>query len=654
MVVDPDSHANENFGLYSLFWISSLSDSPLGMRPIRLLRQFYRRLIQDYSTVAKEYATLFDVVTANLDENDLLVLTQENFERLKHTPIAAEIISMTRHFDPLVTQFVLSFLSFGKRSPSDNPDALQAIAFHKWQAVEDRLAALKLPDWVDDLKLIIDKCVAPHYHHIPLPSHGPGKVADRGVSSNSDKHKVIMQDSYPLKTLSKFGRGVDIARIVPETSTSSGALHCLKKSTALLSFVDKNVQTLRSICQEPAQFMYSQKSVERALRQAIDNGPFRRFSHLEDQGYNRLAAQYGSIYRNTDTIDLSDASDSVSLDLVRAIFSGDLYYDLLGTRSSHVQLPDGRIIKVKKFAPMGSSTCFPTQCIVFASCIILAYHWLLHGRVKLSPAHIREILWLIDDDPGSTDVTGLRATRVYGDDIIIDSRATSFLVEILTLLGFRVNTGKSFMGKHPFRESCGGYYQSGYIVKPVSLKSNFTDPRRSLGAKLYSLVELANRSYYAGYTTVAAVAEVLAKTWHLQPGESIRCIYPGPGGLNYYGRYVSDSHVFFPIMSRKRIYGKYSSKAGRFNAFYRDAFSGLEEELGIPSSVSLPYGTTCEELQRDEGAFLSLKAIVEADERDNVYAFIQWMRHPNRCGGSPTPEVQSDPELNLREAWKPL
>jgi hypothetical protein len=58
---------------------------------------------------------------------------------------------------------------------------------------------------------------------------------------------------------------------------------------------------------------------------------------------------------------------------------------------------------------------------------------------------------------------------VFGDDIIVDSRVYSRICKMLNVLGFAVNTNKSF-NEGLFRESCGHDYYCGQNVRGVYIK----------------------------------------------------------------------------------------------------------------------------------------------------------------------------------------
>jgi hypothetical protein len=58
---------------------------------------------------------------------------------------------------------------------------------------------------------------------------------------------------------------------------------------------------------------------------------------------------------------------------------------------------------------------------------------------------------------------------IFGDDLIIPSKCVTKLTHICTILGFTINTRKTFSTGN-FRESCGAYYFMGVDVKPLFLK----------------------------------------------------------------------------------------------------------------------------------------------------------------------------------------
>jgi hypothetical protein len=206
--------------------------------------------------------------------------------------------------------------------------------------------------------------------------------------------------------------------------------------------VPKDSRGPRLISCEPAELMYIQHGLMRKLYGIIETHPLTRGQiNFTDQGTNRMLAREGSISDQWATIDLSDASDRVSFELVKRVFPDDWVRCLKACRSEGTILPDGEKLKFNKFAPMGSACCFPVEALVFWAC---AQATLQRdgfcGRVF-----------------------------VYGDDIIVESAFAQSVIEGLERVGLMVNRSKSFTSG-PFRESCGGEYHYGYDVTPVKVR----------------------------------------------------------------------------------------------------------------------------------------------------------------------------------------
>lgn len=266
--------------------------------------------------------------------------------------------------------------------------------------------------------------------------------------------------------------------------------------TSRLMFVPKNYKTTRSICMEPNAFMFFQQGIMLEFVNAIRNSLLGNFCKIEDQTWNQCGAIYGSENGKVDTIDLSAASDSVHIDLVRAIFPRHWLHLMLASRTSSVQLPDGTTRKVHKFAPMGSALCFPVQSVIYLLVVIYAYMRYQIGPAMnsledWSPSEIRG--WILENISShfSANDSYFESIAVYGDDIICDSRTTDDVMLLLDELGFIVNHDKSFQGQHPMRESCGIFAFDGIDVTPYTFKVKSFSGRFNARA-LQSLISLTN------------------------------------------------------------------------------------------------------------------------------------------------------------------
>lgn len=203
-----------------------------------------------------------------------------------------------------------------------------------------------------------------------------------------------------------------------------------------VEFVPKTAKTDRSIAVEPLLNSYLQKGIDSELRSFL----LRRGYDLSDQSRNGYLAMVGSRDGSLCTLDLSSASDSISIELARRLLP-EAWFDLLNRTRSPSYLYNGEIRRYEKFVSMGNGFCFPLQTLLFASAV----------RAALSSTE-------------SSDWTH----AVYGDDIIVPASAFNRLVEILEFMGFVPNSAKSF-STGPFRESCGADWYEGQDVRPVYL-----------------------------------------------------------------------------------------------------------------------------------------------------------------------------------------
>lgn len=204
-----------------------------------------------------------------------------------------------------------------------------------------------------------------------------------------------------------------------------------------LSFVPKTAKTHRVIAVEPLLNGLVQKGIDQVLRKKLRA----RRLDLSDQSRNQEMARLGSI-SDTDesfvTLDLANASNSVSLEVVRTIFPPDWFELFARTRSPQYMI-DGVCKDYNMLCSMGNGFCFPVQVILFSS--------ICHACGCGVPAE---------------------DFIVYGDDIIVRKKYAARVIELLRHYGFRLNTDKSFV-EGPFRESCGSDWFGGQDVRPFTL-----------------------------------------------------------------------------------------------------------------------------------------------------------------------------------------
>lgn len=301
------------------------------------------------------------------------------------------------------------------------------------------------------------------------PKHGPGSVAT-GEKGNG---KYFFRRKYQrLHQKFPYYRyfSPSLSRVAFESGWY-GRLVPMVNPIAKVVLVPKDSRGPRLISMEPLEIQWIQGGIERALTKHIERSSFNagriRFT---DQSPNQIAAITSSVTKEYATVDLSDASDRVSLALFRSLFPSDIVDAFEACRSVATQLPDGRIIALKKFAPMGSSLCFPVLSMTVWS---------------LSCAALRSIGL---DDSG---------VKVFGDDLVIPTTGLRVVERVLSAAGLVVNKDKTYCNSH-FRESCGMDAYNGIQVTPIRVKSPV-----QLGhldaSTLKSYIDLSESFFNKGY-----------------------------------------------------------------------------------------------------------------------------------------------------------
>lgn len=290
--------------------------------------------------------------------------------------------------------------------------------------------------------------------------HGSGSTSDAGKIL-VDKY-LLLSSTLRLRALASM-QGLSLL-----TYTDEEVAPCK------LVFVPKSALGYRSISMEPATHMWYQQGILAAwCNDLYHYQPYlkKRFDP-RDQSKNRELAWEGSINGEFSTIDLSSASDMVRWSLVKQWFhSTYLYPYLLCTRSSKVVYGDGKVIAMKKFAPMGSCLCFPIETLIFTAIVECAIK-----EAGGNPCNSRYV--------------------VYGDDIVVESEYSHHVIHRLERNGFRVNHRKTFTpdNRIHFRESCGGDYLDGCDVTPVRLSRRFAGlaPDKHHPSHIEALIQLSN------------------------------------------------------------------------------------------------------------------------------------------------------------------
>ena len=205
--------------------------------------------------------------------------------------------------------------------------------------------------------------------------------------------------------------------------------------------VPKNYKVHRVIAGEPSGNMYLQKGIHAVLRKRLKSVGI----DLSNQTTNQDWALFGSVTGAVATVDMSMASDTVSYTVVEWFVPESWFRLMHMCRSPVGQFSSGKKVLYRKFSSMGNADTFEIETLLF---------WALARA--------------------SCEIVGAdgRFVGVYGDDVIIPTRACELFLRVLAECGFKPNEKKTFVSGH-FRESCGKHYLNGedvtpfYIRKPV-------------------------------------------------------------------------------------------------------------------------------------------------------------------------------------------
>lgn len=316
-----------------------------------------------------------------------------------------------------------------------------------------------------------------------LPSHGPGATADRLVGNQK------FQQSTWTARLERIFPFVDYA--LPnyrywELAQRVTYLEPRDEIPVKVITVPKTLKTPRIIAMEPTHMQYMQQGIRRLMYDVLEDasGPARHLVGqigFTDQVPNQDMARIGSLDGSLATLDLSEASDRVSNQLVRTMFSRfpHLSEAVDATRSRKADVPGYGVMRLAKFASMGSALCFPVEAMVFLAIVYVAISSELNRPLSRK------------------DIESFRGrVRVYGDDIIVPVRFAEAVTRYLHAFGLKVNVRKSYWnGK--FRESCGEDFYDGVNVTPVRFRQSWPSHRRDVRS-LQALLSFRNHVYQRG------------------------------------------------------------------------------------------------------------------------------------------------------------
>lgn len=271
---------------------------------------------------------------------------------------------------------------------------------------------------------------------------GPGATYnDRGklttVADKITSRSTVTSEAYLIAHILSRGNGWDRSKYRRARDSDPEIVRGNRFTT-----VPKDALKDRGICIEPSLNVFYQLPVgsymkRRLLQTGIDL--------IHGQDLHRRLAQKGSRDGSLATIDLSSASDTVSVKLVEYLLPRE-WFELLSALRSPFTLIKGKWVRLEKFSSMGNGYTFELESLIFSG---LCFACGLTPRVDF---------------------------HVFGDDIIIPTEAYGPVIDLLRFCGFSLNESKSFVSG-PFRESCGGDFFDGNAVRPYFLKEVPSEPQ---------------------------------------------------------------------------------------------------------------------------------------------------------------------------------
>lgn len=331
---------------------------------------------------------------------------------------------------------------------------------------------------LENASLLVHRVLCGLDLHNITPGHGPGAVATGEKpweKMNFSRYYESLDEVYPYSDYFFY----NYSHLVDDLQ-SLDALTTQQHKVAKVVLVPKDSRGPRLISMEPLELQWIQQGQMRALINHIEHAGTLASGYVNftNQEINRGLALLHSEDGELATVDMKDASDRVSCWLVDHLFPPQIKLCLYASRSDYTRLPTGATVRLNKFAPMGSSVCFPIEALAF---------W------ALAVGSLRDIR-------SNADFKRLPEVYVFGDDIILRKEDYAVIRPVFEELSLRFNLDKCCLGRF-FRESCGMDAFKGVPVSPLRIKARIDDlsPSATLSYVSYintamekGLVELAN------------------------------------------------------------------------------------------------------------------------------------------------------------------
>lgn len=251
-----------------------------------------------------------------------------------------------------------------------------------------------------------------------------------------------------------------------------------------MSFVPNKFDKKRGICPETTLGMFFQLGTGKIIAQLL--AQFANIDIETQADCHRLLVVKASLLKELGlaTIDWSEASDRVWLEICRAVLPSDWYEWLIHIRTGAVLVGD-HVVELPMISTMGNGYTFPLETLVFY--VLLCGLARTHGVAELG-------------------------ISVFGDDCVVPVALMPHVHTLAVELGWKLNLAKSFEDGG-FRESCGVDAYRGLRIRTFKIKRPVDTTTNTLKAWSYTvfngMVESAESVMGPGAKTQAPLWEWL-------------------------------------------------------------------------------------------------------------------------------------------------
>jgi hypothetical protein len=381
-------------------------------------------------------------------------LASENIRRLYLVKERGSVPPLNEGCSPYLFKKIQQIVSFDKRIIWRTDKSFDDLSKEAFAAFEDDQKKFLCPEPMNRREtLVVQKAsqicrdiLGEFDYDCWLDSCSFGKRAAVGLKRReSYLDKRINKLSGTPMQISTFrhalSRDVHLFRAVRERTRSIGIVDAIKATS-----VPKSWKAARIIAPDTILGGFLSRGLGDMVRVRLEGRT--HINLAEQQDRHRRWAKCASKTGHLATIDMSKASDSFVRRHVELLLPDSWLHPLDIVRCGVVTTPldPNRKIEYRSLMLMGSGHTFPLQTLLFYS-LAEATRVLLKIRGKVS---------------------------VYGDDIIVPTIMASRFISVMSALGFRINSEKSFFDLSDpdrpsqtfFRESCGGDYKGGIDVRP--------------------------------------------------------------------------------------------------------------------------------------------------------------------------------------------